>query len=65
MLTDNISLKLEYRFTDLQDFSFDGGGGGAGSGNISGGGAGIDTNVDDTTIQTIRAVLSWRFDLFH
>jgi len=65
MLTDNLSLKLEYRFTDLEDFSFDGGGGGPGSGNISGGGAGIETDVDDTTIQTIRAVLSWRFNLFH
>jgi outer membrane immunogenic protein len=65
MLTDNLSLKLEYRFTDLVDFDFDGGGGGPGSGGISGGGAGIDTDVDDTTIQTIRAVLSWRFNLFH
>jgi outer membrane immunogenic protein len=65
MLTEALSLKLEYRFTDLGDFNYDGGGGGAGPGDIGGGGAGIDVEIDDTTIQTIRAVLSWRFNMFH
>jgi outer membrane immunogenic protein len=64
MLTEALSLKLEYRYTDLGSLDYSGGGGGSGPGDISGGGAGIDAEFD-TTVQTIRAVLSWRFNIFN
>jgi outer membrane immunogenic protein len=60
-LWESFSLRLEYRYTDLGNFGFSYAEGDFSDGEIIGGGAEIDVKFD-TTIHSIRGVLSWRFD---